>query len=218
MSNENGRPWYRKPAIVISAIVIILAAIIGATWGPLLSSWLNPPPPDFSISVNPMRGEVHQGGVIQTTVTVMGIHGYEHPVSLSASGQPSGVVVTFIPPIGGPTPSYTSTVTINVQPSVSADVYTTIIKGMGADGKEYSCKYILSVISEAEIIEDEAEIIEDEANEVQEYKYAASKKSEVFHYITCSYVSKIKPENLILFKTREQAIASGRRPCKKCKP
>lgn len=147
MSNKIGRPWYKKPTIVISAIVVILAAIIGATWGPLWSSWLNPPSSDFSISVNPMRGEVHQGGVIQTTVTVMGIHGYEHPVSLSASGQPSGVVVTFVPPIGGPTPSYTSTVTINVQPSVSASVYTTIIKGTGADGKEYSCKYTLSVIS-----------------------------------------------------------------------
>lgn len=54
--------------------------------------------------------------------------------------------------------------------------------------------------------------------EIQEYNYAASKKSEVFHYISCSYVASIKPENLILFKTREEAIASGRRPCKKCKP
>ena len=54
--------------------------------------------------------------------------------------------------------------------------------------------------------------------ETQGYKYAASKDSEVFHYISCSYVSKIKPENLILFKTREEAIDSDRRPCKRCKP
>jgi len=54
--------------------------------------------------------------------------------------------------------------------------------------------------------------------EVQEYKYAASKKSEVFHYINCFYVENIEPGNLILFKTREEAIASGRRPCKICKP
>jgi hypothetical protein len=59
---------------------------------------------------------------------------------------------------------------------------------------------------------------ETKTTETQEYKYAASKDKEVFHYITCSYVSKIKPENLILFKTREEAIASGRRPCKKCSP
>lgn len=55
-------------------------------------------------------------------------------------------------------------------------------------------------------------------SKVQGYKYAASKTSEVFHYINCSYVANIKPENLILFKTRKEAIASGRRPCKKCKP
>jgi len=59
---------------------------------------------------------------------------------------------------------------------------------------------------------------ETKTTETQEYKYAASKKSEVFHYINCFYVARIKPENLILFKTREEAIASGRRPCKKCCP
>jgi beta-lactamase superfamily II metal-dependent hydrolase len=51
-----------------------------------------------------------------------------------------------------------------------------------------------------------------------EYKYAASKKSKVFHYIDCSSVKKISPGNLILFKTREEAVASGRRPCKRCNP
>jgi beta-lactamase superfamily II metal-dependent hydrolase len=51
-----------------------------------------------------------------------------------------------------------------------------------------------------------------------EYKYAASKKSKVFHYIDCSSAKKISPGNLVLFKTREEAIASGRRPCKICNP
>ena len=59
---------------------------------------------------------------------------------------------------------------------------------------------------------------ETKTSESQEYKYAASKNSDVFHYISCFYVARIKPENLILFKTREEAIASGRRPCKKCNP
>jgi hypothetical protein len=112
MSNNNQIPW----KIIIPAIVVILAAIIGATW----AVWLNPPPSDFCISVNPMKGEVHQGGVITTAITIKGIQEYEHPVSLSASGLPSGIVVTFIPPIGGPTPSYTSTVMINVDPIVPA--------------------------------------------------------------------------------------------------
>lgn len=51
-----------------------------------------------------------------------------------------------------------------------------------------------------------------------EYKYAASKKSKVFHYIDCNCVKQISLENLILFKTREEAIASDRRPCKRCNP
>ena len=60
--------------------------------------------------------------------------------------------------------------------------------------------------------------IETKSNDSQKYKYAASKNSDVFHYISCFYVARIKPGNLILFKTREEAIASGRRPCKVCKP
>lgn len=50
------------------------------------------------------------------------------------------------------------------------------------------------------------------------YKYVASKNSDVFHYVWCSYVQRIKPENRIYFSTREEAIASERRPCKRCKP
>ena len=59
---------------------------------------------------------------------------------------------------------------------------------------------------------------ETKTSEFQEYKYAASKNTDVFHHINCSYVSSIKSDNLILFKTREEAIASGRSPCKKCNP
>ncbi|MDD5531022.1 MAG: DNA/RNA non-specific endonuclease [bacterium] len=46
--------------------------------------------------------------------------------------------------------------------------------------------------------------------------YCASIKSEVFHYCSCPYAKKIAPYNLITFKTREEAIESGRRPCKVC--
>lgn len=49
-------------------------------------------------------------------------------------------------------------------------------------------------------------------------KYVASKNSEVFHYPSCESVKAIKPENLIGFSSRDQAVASGRRPCSICKP
>lgn len=142
MSSENRRPWYRNPAY-LGPIAVIAAAIISSPlWIPLI----NPPPPDFSISVSPMQGSVQQGGVIQTTITVKGVHGYEYPVSLSASGQPSDVVIAFVPPFGDATPAYASTMTINVDSKVPAGDYTVIIKGTGADGKEHSCTYILIVM------------------------------------------------------------------------
>jgi len=47
--------------------------------------------------------------------------------------------------------------------------------------------------------------------------YAASKSSKKFHTAGCDAVGKIKPENLVTFKTREEA-ASGREPAKDCNP
>jgi methylphosphotriester-DNA--protein-cysteine methyltransferase len=50
------------------------------------------------------------------------------------------------------------------------------------------------------------------------YQYAASKKSKVFHKITCEHVATIKEENLIYFHSLEEAQKSGRRGCKQFKP
>lgn len=142
MSNENETPRdknLRYLGLIIAIVAIVVTIII---W-----LWPIPPPPpsDFSISIDPMLGAIQAGGVIQTTVSVMGISGYDHTVSLSATGQPSGVVLTFVPPFGEAKPSYTSSVTINVDKNVPAGDYTLVIKGTGADGKEHSCSYTLTV-------------------------------------------------------------------------
>ncbi|NLJ38455.1 MAG: hypothetical protein GX432_06805 [Candidatus Atribacteria bacterium] len=50
------------------------------------------------------------------------------------------------------------------------------------------------------------------------YLYVASKKSKVFHNITCEHVATIKEENLIYFQSLEEVQKSGRRGCKNCKP
>ncbi len=47
-------------------------------------------------------------------------------------------------------------------------------------------------------------------------KYIASKSSKVFHSPDCRFAKTIK--NGIEYSTRQQAINSGRRPCKQCKP
>lgn len=55
-------------------------------------------------------------------------------------------------------------------------------------------------------------------SQIAEYAYVASVNSEVFHQPNCRWAKKISPRNLVGFKTREEAIKSGRRPCKVCKP
>jgi len=52
----------------------------------------------------------------------------------------------------------------------------------------------------------------------QPYRYAASRNSDVFHYMSCRYVKTIKPSNLVRFQTREAAILARYRPCAVCRP
>ena len=54
--------------------------------------------------------------------------------------------------------------------------------------------------------------------QTKECKYVASKNSKVFHRPDCKWAKRISPKNLIGFKPREEAIRSGRRPCKRCRP
>ncbi|MCK5566062.1 MAG: hypothetical protein KAJ07_12530 [Planctomycetes bacterium] len=46
----------------------------------------------------------------------------------------------------------------------------------------------------------------------------ASKSGKVFHASTCSFVKRISKENIVTFTDKAQAEATGRRPCKTCKP
>jgi uncharacterized repeat protein (TIGR02543 family) len=48
--------------------------------------------------------------------------------------------------------------------------------------------------------------------------YAASVNTDVFHYSWCSYVKRIKSSNLVYYSNRSEAVSSGKRPCKVCRP
>ena len=54
--------------------------------------------------------------------------------------------------------------------------------------------------------------------QTKKWKYAASKKSDIFHRPDCKWAKKINPKNFIGFNSKEEAKKSGRRPCKICKP
>jgi len=51
-----------------------------------------------------------------------------------------------------------------------------------------------------------------------EFRYVASKNSKVFHRPVCPSAGRISPDNLIGFTSRADAVKTGRRPCKRCKP
>ena len=57
-----------------------------------------------------------------------------------------------------------------------------------------------------------------EEQNISEQQYVASKNSEIFHYQWCEWAKKISEENKIYFKTYNEALETGKRPCKICKP
>ena len=53
---------------------------------------------------------------------------------------------------------------------------------------------------------------------VVKQQYVGSKNSKIFHKSDCTWVGKIKAENLRSYASREEAVEAGKRPCKTCKP
>ena len=51
-----------------------------------------------------------------------------------------------------------------------------------------------------------------------EYQFTGSKGSGVFHKSNCHSVSTISTENVVGYKTRQEAVKAGKRPCKWCNP
>lgn len=51
-----------------------------------------------------------------------------------------------------------------------------------------------------------------------EYGFVSSRSSNVFHKPGCRWAQNISKENLVTYKSREEAIKAGKRPCKTCNP
>ncbi len=51
-----------------------------------------------------------------------------------------------------------------------------------------------------------------------DHKYVGSRKSNKYHYPTCSAAKQIKAEDLVPFKTAKEALDAGYIPCQICKP
>ncbi|TES83951.1 MAG: PGF-pre-PGF domain-containing protein, partial [Hadesarchaea archaeon] len=100
--------------------------------------------PDFSISVGPTSRSVQAGSGTTATVSLTPVPTVENfAVSLTASGQPSGVSVSFSPS-SGVLPS-SPTMAINVGSNVSGGTYTIIVKGTCVADRERTSIFTLKV-------------------------------------------------------------------------
>lgn len=53
---------------------------------------------------------------------------------------------------------------------------------------------------------------------IEEAEHVGSKSSKVFHKKGCKWTRSISQENIVIYKSREEAIDKGKRPCKACNP
>lgn len=134
-----------EPTVMKILVGIILVAIglgIGVTlyrhFGGAAIHYL-----DFSISVTPGGGTIERDNSGTASISVESFSGYEKIVTLSCSGVPENVKVTFSPASGKPT--FGSTMEIEVGGSASIGTHTLTIKGKGADGTEKTATYELTI-------------------------------------------------------------------------
>ena len=81
----------------------------------------------FSLSASPASVTVAQGSMGTSTITSTVTGGFNSAIALSASGQPTGVTVTFNPT--SITGAGTSTMTMTVASSTAPGTYTITVKG-----------------------------------------------------------------------------------------
>lgn len=55
-------------------------------------------------------------------------------------------------------------------------------------------------------------------NETAATAYIGNSNSKKFHTPDCSSAKKLKDENKVSFKTRDEAVNEGYKPCGRCKP
>jgi len=89
------------------------------------------PTPNFAISASPTSVSVAQGSNGTSTITTTVSNGFNAAVALTASGQPTGVTVTFNPTSIAAPGSGSSTMSMAVASTTVAGTYTITVTGTG---------------------------------------------------------------------------------------
>jgi len=87
--------------------------------------------PNFTISAAPTSLSVVQGSNGTSTITTAVSGGFSAPIALSATGQPTGVTVSFNPTSIAAPGSGTSTMTMAVASTTTTGTYTITVTGTG---------------------------------------------------------------------------------------
>jgi subtilase family serine protease len=90
--------------------------------------------PGFSLSASPASLTVTQGNAGSSTITSTVTGGFDSAIALSASGQPSGVAVSFSP--SSITGAGTSAMTLTVASSTATGTYTITVSGTSGSTTE----------------------------------------------------------------------------------
>ncbi|MER7761773.1 M4 family metallopeptidase [Streptomyces sp. NPDC097619] len=97
--------------------------------------------PDFSLALNPASGSVQPGSSVTATVNTSTTGGNAQTVQLSASGQPSGVTVSFSP--SSVTSGNSATMTVATAAGTAQGSYPITVTGIGS--ASHTVTYTLTV-------------------------------------------------------------------------
>ncbi|WP_455286041.1 COG1470 family protein [[Eubacterium] cellulosolvens] len=90
---------------------------------------------DFRVEAAPASRTANQGETVSYSISVIGLHGFNSQVSLSATGIPAGATYVFSIPSG--TPDFTSVLTVTLPSNVQTGTFTIAIKGSGGGLERY---------------------------------------------------------------------------------
>src|SRR5277367_3602470 len=102
--------------------------------------------PAFAISASPASVSVLQGNTGTSTITTSVSGGFDSAIALTASGQPTGVTVSFSPANIAAPGSGSSTLTLAVASTTAVGTYTITVSGTGG-GTTHAATVSLTVIA-----------------------------------------------------------------------
>ncbi len=109
------------------------------------SSTVRPPPPnDFAVAASPESASITAGASTTSTVTTAVTSGVAQSVSLTATGVPTGALVSFAPQVI--TAGQRSTMTVTTSTGTPAATSSITVTGMGASAT-HSTSFSLTVVA-----------------------------------------------------------------------